>query len=496
MRPQVQGKERGVQGLPSRVSAPEAYPHALMDIAVRRVALDWTLFMRLMKRDGGQNLLVTFLGAAALLNMVSSGARFGELARRLPAEYAGFVVGAIVLSTISTVFALSFAMGHVGTSRAISSSLRLAGHGPVGLFAASLAAAFAGRQALISGVALLPLAAYINAWHGSQAALAAIAVGFVLNAAASSAAVVFSLLPLYVRLASIPVAAVAAKFAALDIVRLLRGDATPVAILIAMALGIIGIEAWLAWRAEAVSRTAARTARFARAMLRGHALVIREMLYAVRSPRLAGFFIVGTAFASFIATRLKPQGPLLPVVAISLLPSVLFTAFYSNLFGPDRAGVQNYAILRVGIGDVLRAKVVPLRVLTLLILAALWPWILPAGGALRLFLVCVTVSFAAAVSALGYLTSVLFPRAVDARRISGDYLTPVSAFVTTVGGALLMSVSLGIAMLFDFKRISQTALGASGVIFFVLAVVAHQFAVRIATRLADHRREELTRSLS
>lgn len=496
MRPQVQGEDRGFESLPSRVSAPEAYPHALMNIAVRRVALDWTLFMRLMKRDGGQNLLVTFLGGAVLLNMVSSGARFGELARQLPAEHAAFVAGAIVLSTISAVFALAFAMGHVGTSRAVSSSLRLGGRGPAGLFAASLASAFAGRQALISGVALLPLAAYVNAWRGSHAALVAMAVGFVVNAAASSAAVVFSLLPLYARLASIPAAAAAAKFALPDIARLLRGDATPVAILIAIAIGIISIEACLAWRAEVVSRTAARTARFARAMLRGHALVIREMLYALRSPRLAGFFIVGAALAAFIATRLKPHGPLLPVMGTSLLPSVLFTAFYSNLFGPDRAGVQNYATLRIAIGDVLRAKVVPLRVLTLAILVGLWPWILPASGALRAFVVCATIAYAAALPALGYLTSVLFPRAVDARRISGDYLTPVSAFVTTVGGGLLMSVPLGITVLFDFNRISQTVLVASGVIFLVLAVAAHQFAARIATRLANHRREELTRSLS
>ena len=202
------------------------------------------------------------------------------------------------------------------------------------------------------------------------------------------------------------------------------------------------------------------------------------------------------ALAAFIATRLKTHGPLLPVVAISLLPSVLFTAFYSNLFGPDRAGVQNYAILRIGISDVLEAKVVPLRVLSLAILIGLWPWILPAGGGLRVFVVCASVAYAAALSALGYLTSVLFPGAVDARRISGDYLTPVSAFVTTVGGGLLMSISLGLAMLFDFNRISQAVLVASGVSFFVLAVGAHQFAARIATRLANHRREELTRSLS
>jgi hypothetical protein len=467
-----------------------------MNIAVRRVALDWTLFTRLMKRDGGQNLLVTFLGGAVLLNMVSSGARFGELARRLPAEDSRFVAGAILLSTLSAVFALSFAMGHVATSRAVSSSLRLAGHGFAGLFEASLASAFGGRQALISGVALLPLAAYVNAWRGSHAALTAIAVAFVLNAAASSAAVVFSLLPVYVRLASIFIAAVAAKFAITDIARLLRGGAAVVVLLTAIALGITGIEAWLAWRAEAVSRTAARTARFARGMLRGHALVIREMLYAVRSPRLAGFFVVGATVTAFLATRLKTNGPLLPVVAISLLPSVLFTAFYSNLFGPDRAGVQNYAILRIGIGDVLKAKVVPLRVLTTLILVALWPLILPASGALRLFVVCATVAYAAALSALGYLTSVLFPRAVDARRISGDYLTPVSAFVTTGGGGLLMTIPLAIAVLFDFNRISQTVLIASGLIFVVSAIAAHQFAARIAVRLANHRREELTRSLS
>ena len=487
---QVQGQAR-IASIATEVSSPGS---PLSGLVRSVLALDWKLLVRALQREGRQNLLVAFLGAALLLNLTSSAGELGRVVRAHPFQ-SGNVLTVIAWIACCTVFAFCFLSGHLAVGRRISDVLRTSGRTHMEMALTVAARHLAGRQAAVCLVVLIPVVAFLNAWLGLPAAFPFITALFLLCLMFSSAAAVTRYLPRAWRilagtsfLALVP----PAWFA-------LHARSHPAA-MIPLTLSVasmIAAEATLSIRYENSDNTAAPI--FAgRPVTRS--LYGRELVLALRSGRLLGFWLFGIGLFIALGTRVAADGPLLPLLALSLLPLLLLSAFFSNLFGPDGAGFQCHWTLPVSLGDVMAAKERTLWTLALVSLLIGWASMLvaatqPPRTHLAGFIICAALAYALWIAAAGRIISILFPRGADPRRISGDYLSPAATLATGLASTVFLAVAGGVSMLYDRGRITDHALLAIGGALVLLTVIARLSLARAAAILVRHRREEILKSV-
>jgi hypothetical protein len=226
----------------------------------------------------------------------------------------------------------------------------------------------------------------------------------------------------------------------------------------------------------------------------------RELLVALRWRRLLGLWLFGIGITAIMAGKLALHGPLLPTVAISLLPLIFLAAMFSNLFGADGAGFQCHWILPIDIDRVMAAKERALWTLAALALLSFWGSLfvahtVPPDWYISLFIVALQIAFVLWLGASGRVISVLAPRGVDARKISGDYLSPTAVMATGLSVGLFLAIAVGAAMLFDRGRIGDRDLAIGGGVILVAILLLRRPLARAAALVARHRREEILKSV-
>ncbi len=504
---QVQG-QAGIALVPTQVSSPESP----LSCVIRAVALDWKLLFRALRREARPNLVVAFLAAAVLLNITSSAAELGRFARTQPFRTSS-ILAFVAWTTCCAVFASCFLSGHIAVGRRISDALRM--HGRTRAQAAGTIAArhIAGRQSAVTVLVLLPAIAFLTAWMDPARALPLIAVLFLMAWTSSSAAAVTRFLPapgrmlvwtaLLALIVGLLVPVLRATFAAA-----LPGFPRAWMVLLPLA-AVLALETALSLRhesADSASFVAGPVAlgRLLTPLLSSRnprlASYARELLLALRSGRLLGFWLFGMALFAVLGAGLRPNGPLMPAVAVSLLPLLLSSAFFSNLFGADGAGFQSHWLLPIDPNDVLAAKERALWTLVLVSLVVGWASMSVAGTIpkpwpVRMFIVAMEIAFALWLAAAGRVISSLFPRGVDPRRISGDYTSPTATVVTGLACTLFLAAAIGIPVLYDRGRIAAPLLAILGGALLLLTVFLRAALSRAAVLLLRHHRENILKSV-
>jgi hypothetical protein len=523
---QVQG-QAGTASVPTRVSAPESPSFSTMPwpLAISAVALDWKLLIRALSREGRQNLVIAVLAAAVLLNITSSAGELGRFVRAHP------VSGESVLTFVAwlaccSVFVSCLLSGHIAVGRRLSEALRAAGHTYAEIAWTTAARHVAGRQTAAIAVVLIPVSSFLFAWMGIARALPLLAALLLLSIGSSAAAAVTRHLPAPARmLVWTSILAVAmgllspelrarwlgalSAFPPAWIAPIARpggAESLPFLLLTLAAAAMVALESALSLRGGGAS-TAGGTLRFrgpATALLSSpNALLAsygRELTISLRTPRLVGLWIFGTVMFAALGTRLAPDGPLLPLAALSLVPLFVLSPFFANLFGGDGAGSQCHWILPLDGDRVFAAKERALWTLALASLCAGWSSLFfagtsPARAAELAFLFSIELAFALWIAAAGRIISALFPRGADPRRISGDYLSPSATTATGLACTLFLVLAGGAAMLHDRGRVSEDALAFIGGGLVLLTAGVRTFLARASVVLARHRREEILKAV-
>jgi hypothetical protein len=495
------------------------------------IAIDWRLFLRGLQRETQRNLLVAILGGLLLVNLTMSATELGRLmhhaANGHSAPVSARILFIIAWTAAATAFVFAFWSGYVSTSARISEALRLYGRGRGEVFLSGIGRSLFGRQALVLLMILLPIITLVREWLPERCLVMTAAL-FILLAAFSSAAAAFRFLPDKVRAGALIflflfggasvisppsrlLIARAAHFLPPAIVPALIASG-PLRTMVWFSLllvflgSMIGLELLLASRREAADQfaPAGALARALEPILSSRRLFIvlfaRDLLHALRWRRLLGVWLLSLGIVVAFVLKLSPQRPLLPLVALSLVTTLFLSPFFSNSFGTDGGGFQTYWILPLRPEKIMLAKELSLLCLALLSLAIEWSVVLlSCHGALRpgmsLYVVCAAFGFALWLAAAGRVTSVLFPLGSNPREISGDYLSPAAILATGFACGLFFLFAGGGAMLFDFRRIGESALILAGVLILAAAIIAHIVLARAATRIMKHRREEILASL-
>jgi ABC-2 type transport system permease protein len=244
------------------------------------------------------------------------------------------------------------------------------------------------------------------------------------------------------------------------------------------------------------------------------ALVEKELRFLSRAPRFRLVFFMGFTFGMMlwlpIALGRSGRGiwenpgdgilsgnffTIICLYALTLLGEV---AFWNNL-GFDRAAGQIYFLAPVPFSTVLLAKNIAAMFFVLLEVLAVSTVVLllrlPVGWSKFPEALAVAIVFATFLMSAGNIGSVLYPRPVD----------PAQSWRTSSGGrvqALLLLVypiaSLPILAAFLIRKTTHSELafyGALGVAF-ILSAFLYRWAMRVAVRTAEEKREEIAALLS
>lgn len=236
------------------------------------------------------------------------------------------------------------------------------------------------------------------------------------------------------------------------------------------------------------------------------ALIVKEIRALVRMPRFRVVFMLSTLFAVLILIPLgmRQDGRsffgrnFLPIMNVYGL-LILGDALMWNIFGFDRAAAQTYFLVPVELGIVFRAK----NIVSILFMTLQTSIVIAFAFVLRLpvtFPSVLTSVFAALVVgtcflALGNLSSVIIPRAIDPRSTMRKQAgaTIQLWLLGASAGALLLT---GSAFLAGWALHTPWATIAVLATEFVLAVVTYRIATESAVSRAVARREEILVALS
>jgi len=238
------------------------------------------------------------------------------------------------------------------------------------------------------------------------------------------------------------------------------------------------------------------------------ALVEKELRFLTRAPRFRLVFLMGFSFGILIwfPIAFGEQGAspswigdnyltLVSVYALLLLSDTLFW----NVFGFDRSAAQVYFLVPVPTSTILLAKnlaaalFVALEITIVALVCGLLR--LPLSPMRILESVCVAFVVVTFVLAVGNLTSVYNPRAVNPRR---SFRTAAGARMQALLVLLFPTVLSPVA----FAFLARYAFGSEWAFFAVLlfaaglGLVVYRFSMESAVRAAVRRKEQIIASLS
>lgn len=495
----------------------------------KAVTLNWRLFWRSLRQSAGGAWVVL---AAALLSATTLGEssfHWGQAlaSNEVPRSQASLVLGLWAWATFTAAFAGAMAAGELSFIRSLLADLA---HRPVSrwqAFVAVQAVAAAGPQAGAMASVGLPWLILIATWLDGTALLGAVAATFVVL---RLPAALLSIGARVVNASRTPVTTAAgALLAALALLWLAAPDLAarwfPPALLVRIALGDAARAAWgalAAWtlviaaiefwsmRLEAAPRgapvTAAHrfhaispiTALLARVTGCPAVLLDGELMRLRRWRRYQLSWLMCAVLLLMLGSRFGSQPGLILLLLFSFVPVYVGTSVLANLFAADRGGFHALLMAPTGMRAVLRSKVAAVLVFTLSAQAAVTACLLAQGVAWGV--VAAGVLLAAGLfmwlSALGLLTSVLFPSASDPHIVGGALVNAPAFTVVATGASLYAGTAVYLAYSVDTGRWSALSGTAGAVALVTAAATALAVAARRSPRLITVRREAMLLALS
>lgn len=490
------------------------------------VTLDWRLFWRSLRQSSGGAWVAVAAALLAATTMGESAWRLGQALalNEIPRSQASLVLGLWLWPTFVAAFAYAVAAGELSFIRRLLGDLALRPVSRWQAFGAVQAVATAGPHALALPAVGLPWLILLATWLEGPALLSAIAATFVLMRLPVGLLSIGSwVLSASLATASTTVCAVLAALwlAAPDllmawsppglVVRIVIDDAALGAWggLAAWTLLVAAIEFWslrleVAPRAASVTTACpfqpipAVTAFLARLTRCPAALLHGELLRLGRWRRYQLSWLMCAVLLAMIGSRLGERPGLILPLLFSLVPVHVGTSVLANLFATDRGGFHAFLMAPTGMRAVVRSKVIAILLITIVAQVAAAAYLLTRGVAWPLVtagLILAAGLFMAA-TALGMLTSALFPSASDPHTVGGALVNVPSFFAIAIGGSLYMGPAIYLAYALETGRWSVPACALAGVALVGAAAVALAAASRLSPRLIAVRQEVMLFALS
>ena len=493
------------------------------------VGLDWRLLVSACRGHGPDMIVPALLGAFVLAAFSESAVASASVLAGRPASIVAPVLAAFVWNACLAAAVLTIAAGAHSTAERI---VRYLAPEPITrrqTYAALVGLSFAGRHALASGIALVPLVCLLTGLADPA------------RAAGSSLAmlVVLRLIPGVIRC----MAALAGTMTGQGVALLFGGvgalillihpsfDAVVAALppslvvqyvlklrtayslwlLLAVwtiAVGLIEYATLLRPVAPAKQPSAAAVLPAIPGWIRGMArmaglpaaLLQGELLRLSRWRRFLIGWVVYAAVLALVLTRMPSLDTrVLPILLIALAPPFVATATLGNLFAPDRAGVQAFYLTLEEPHSAVTAKIVAVAVFVVIaeiITACLVLAFVPKRWQLGdLYTPVMAAAFYLYIGSTGRITSTLFPVSTEPHAIGGGLLRgPGAALLLALNGLGLVGI-VGPALSHDTRKFSSIGLLLAGLGISVFVAATVRVASRVSSRAMSVRREQFMASL-
>lgn len=493
------------------------------------VTLDWRLFWRSLRQSSGGAWVAAAAALLAATTVGESAWRLGQALalNEIPRSHASLVLGLWLWPTFVAAFAYAIATGELSFIRRLLDDLALRPVSRWQAFVAMQAIATAGPHALALPSVGLPWLILLATWLDGTALLSAIAATFVLMRLPVGLLSIGS----WVLSASLATATttVCAVLAALAALWLAAPDPlmawSPPGLVVRIAIDDAAFEAWgglAAWtmliaaiefwsmRIDAAPRAAsvttacpvhpipAVTAFLARLTGCPAVLLNGELLRLGRWRRYQLSWLMCAVLLAILGSRLGERPGLVLPLLFSLVPVHVGTGVLANLFATDRSGFHAFLMAPTGMRAVVRSKVIAILLITIVAQVAAAAYLLTRGLAWPLVTagVILAAGLFMAATALGMLTSALFPSASDPHTVGGALVNVPSFFVIAIGGSLYLGSAIYLAYALETGRWSVPACALAGVALVGAAAVALAAASRLSPRLIAVRQEAMLFALS
>jgi hypothetical protein len=493
------------------------------------VELDWRLLIGACRRHGSDLVVPILLAAVLFAAFCESALATASVIAGRGEDLAATVLAAYVWNACLAAAALAMAVGAHSTAERIAHHLLPEPVTRWQVYTALVALSIAGRHALVSGVALVPVLLLLQGlFDPLRVAGAGIAVVLVLRLVSGvtrSLAVLagtlgaLRLVPLGGALGVLAYVvnpgletAVAALPPSL-VVRLAAGTGSPLPVWLGLAAWTVAVGLLeyvvLLRRHEAPTpgRSAARlpaipawTSGLATLARVAPALLYGELVRLVRWRRfLLGWGVYFAAVAAVLARGTLIDARLLPALLVALAPPLVAVGTLGNLFGPDRAGAQAFFLALDDPAAAIRAKVAAIalvvasaEVVTFFLFVAFVPrpWQLADA-----YIAGMAIAFCLWTISAGRIASTVFPTSSDPRALGGGLLKgPAAALLVPLDGLALAGM-VAPAFWFDTGRIGLAALLCTGCGIIILVAGVSLLASRMSARALSARREQFIATL-
>lgn len=493
------------------------------------VTLNWRLFWRSLRVSSGGAWLAIAAALLAASTMGEQSVRLGHAlaSNEIPPDQAPLVLGVWLWSTFIAAFAYAIAAGELSFLRGLLGDFALRPVSRWQAFVAVQVVATAGPQALALPAVGLPWLILLATWLDGTALFSAIVATFMLMRLA------VALLSIGSRVLSASLAtATAAMGTGLTVlaalwlaapallmtwsppglvVRILIDDATLVA-WVGLALWMLLIAAIEFWsmRLDTAPRSGpdtathpvpsipVATAYLARLTRCPAALLDGELRRLGRWRRYQFSWLMCAVLLAMVGSRLGERPGLMLPLLFSLVPVHVGTSVLANLFATDRSGFYAFLMAPTGMRAVVRSKVVAVLLFTIVAQAAATAYLLTREMAWP----AVAAGFILAAglfmwtTAIGMLTSALFPSASDPHTVGGALVNGPAFVVIAIGSGLYVGSAAYLAYAVETGRWSSSSGAYAGVALLAAAAIALAAASRLSPRLIAVRQEEMLFALS
>ncbi len=493
------------------------------------VKLDWRLLWHSLQQSSGGIWMVLAALMVAAATMGESSVRLGEslASGQLPRTEAAFVISTRAWAAFMAAFAFVLTTGELSFVRRLLADLALRPVSRWQAFLALQAVSLAGRHTLALLTVGLPLLIVMGTWlDGRRLAAAVVATLLLMRLPVALLTIGARVLSSSITMATASVSAIlliAATFwfqapglllawlpPFLLVRLLLDGSAVVVwAGLATWTLALAAVEFWSMKLDEAratlqsqavqsyppIPRSVQRVAQ----MLGCSAVLLHgELVRLSRWRRFYLSWLMGLLLMAIFGIRLHDSGDLVRLVLFTLVPAHVGTSTLANLFATDRGGFQAFLMAPIQIGAVVRAKVTAILLVTMV--AELAGAAFLAARGLPLASIAAGVALAAGLfawsTAVGMMTSVLFPSPSDPAAVGGSLVNTSAALVTLVSGAAYVGAAIGLVFLLDSGRSPAWACALAGVTLIAAAASALVAASRRVTHLITLRTEAMVFALT
>lgn len=493
------------------------------------VKLDWRLLWHSLQQSSGGIWMVLAALLLAAATMGESSVRLGAVlaSGQLPRTEAAAVISMRAWAAFMASFAFVWSTGELPFVRHLLADLALRPVSRWRAFLALQAVSLAGRHTLAPLTVGLPLLILLVTWlDGQRLAAALVATLLLLRLPVALSIIGSRLLSASIALAiatasAILLIAVALWFQAPDLllawlppfllVRLLLDGASADvwAGLGAWTLALAVVEFW------SMNLTGAPATHQSRAVsshppIPGSVQRVAQMLGCsavllhgelVRLSRWRRFYLswlMGLFLMAIFGSRIHDYGEHVRLVLVTLVPAHVGASTLANLFATDRGGFQAFLMAPVHMGAVVRAKVMAIFLVT--IVAELAGVALLVSRGLPLTSIAAGVALAAGLfawsTAVGMMTSVLFPSPSDPAAVGGSLVNTSAALVTVTGGATYVGAVIGLVLLLDSERWPAWACALAAVALLAAAASMLLVASRRVTALINLRTEAMVFALT